>query len=771
MNALGDSSNEIPLGDFRRFDELCDEIEQLIQRGEGVDLSAFLGRVEARLRERLIEEVLAMYGEHSPSEVDGTPVETLVRRNPELRVEIEQAAKNSLGNQETEHFEPVANNQAPLPPTPRRKKSRGLRIRCPHCSNHVELIGDTSFDSVSCTVCGSTFSLVDRSTETRMAEALQKIDRFELVSRIGVGGFGTVWKARDTELDRAVAVKIPRYGQLTPAEIEQFFREARSVAQLRHPNIVPVHEVGREGDAVFIVSDFIRGVSLADLLTGKRHSPREAAELCITIAKALDHAHRKGVIHRDLKPSNVMIDGDGTPFLMDFGLAKREAEEVTMTVEGQIVGTPAYMSPEQAGGQSAWADRRTDVYSLGVMLFELLTGDLPFRGNAQMQVHQRLNEDAPNVRSLNRHLPKDLATICAKCLEREPGSRYQTAKHVADELTRYLEQKPILARPLSVPAQFVRWAARRPWQAALLGMTIFLAIAGPTAALTFSRQKSMIASALTEKANLVQEREKQVRDAKTDIERLTRQLTVWEGMADESQMWPRDERDAPKRQQLSSLWAVRKAELREGSAAERPLNRARRLLALAILCEHLDDLPQAELALVDAKELLRQIRQSDSSVSIALAEADCLERLAAIVDRKTGPLGGAETAESQRSREQMRDLLKQARDLRRRVANEHPEDPLLQAFRLDAELRTNLAVGFKAAGDDLLAARDLSQQLATLWPTSTDEIYRLACLLAGRQSYLSELPAESKPPVDHEQRSSVTEAAPAASPGVTDSTD
>jgi len=197
--------------------------------------------------------------------------------------------------------------------TPSRKDSRGLHIRCPHCSNPVELVTDTPYEQVCCSSCGSMFSLVDRGDSTRMSTPLKTIDRFDLIARLGVGGFGTVWKARDRELDRVVAVKIPRRGQLSPTQIEQFFREARTAAQLRHPNIVPVHEVGREGDTLFIVSDFVRGVTLSDWLTGNRPNTLEVLELCIPIADALHHAHQHGVVHRDLKPSNIMIDECSQP--------------------------------------------------------------------------------------------------------------------------------------------------------------------------------------------------------------------------------------------------------------------------------------------------------------------------------------------------------------------------------------------------------------------------------------------------------------------------
>lgn len=175
----------------------------------------------------------------------------------------------------------------------------GLHVRCPHCRNPIELLTDAQLASVQCPSCGSDFSLVDdESVATRDARGVTELAHFKLVERVGMGAFGSVWKALDTRLDRTVAVKIPRAGQLTPQQQEQFLREARTAAQLRHPRIVPVHEVGREGDTLYIVSDFIRGLTLADWLTGQQPTVREAATLSSVIAEALDYAHEKGVVHR-----------------------------------------------------------------------------------------------------------------------------------------------------------------------------------------------------------------------------------------------------------------------------------------------------------------------------------------------------------------------------------------------------------------------------------------------------------------------------------------
>ncbi len=262
-------------------------------------------------------------------------------------------------------------------------------------------------------------------------------------------------------------MKIPHRGHLEAAEVEQFLREARTVAQLKHPNIVGIHEVGREGDTVYIVTDLIRGVPLSDWLTGQRLTVREAAELCRKIADALHHTHQMGVIHRDLKPQNIMIDADRQPHLTDFGLARREAGEITMTLDGQVLGTPAYMSPEQAQGQAHRAGPGSDLYSLGVILFELLTGELPFRGNARMLIHQVIHEEAPSPRELNGNVPLDLETICLKCLEKEPERRYATAMELSAELGRFLAGEPIHAHPVTLLGRTWRWCRRNRVTSAL----------------------------------------------------------------------------------------------------------------------------------------------------------------------------------------------------------------------------------------------------------------------------------------------------------------
>ncbi|MFO1096258.1 MAG: serine/threonine-protein kinase [Planctomycetaceae bacterium] len=302
------------------------------------------------------------------------------------------------------------------------------------------------------------------------------IGRFRVLKVLGEGSFGAVYLAEDPQLDRRVAIKVTKVGVLTTrSDVDRFQREAKAAAQLRHPNIVPVYEVGRIGRSSFLAYEFIDGHTLGSRLKEAKKLPaREAAQMMHAISGALGYAHELGIIHRDMKPDNVLVDKHGQPHIADFGLARRDSGEMDKTREGGLMGTPLYMSPEQASGRSHEADARADVWSLGVMLREMLTGVLPFQGKLTEILIGIQTTEPPSIRTLDPSLPKDLETICQKCLSKDPALRYANGTELAAELDRYLRGEPILARPLSMPARMVRWAKRNPKEAFAAGLIVAL---------------------------------------------------------------------------------------------------------------------------------------------------------------------------------------------------------------------------------------------------------------------------------------------------------
>lgn len=366
-------------------------------------------------------------------------------------------------------------------------------IRCPHCEQRVEL-PRIDPGQVACPNCGDQFTVASRS-EMHAPDlvAPDRLGRFEILELLGKGAFGLVYRARDPELSREVAIKVPRSGRLRgQEEVERFLREARSAARLRHPGIISVYETGSDEGIPYIVSECILGETLADSVARARPGFRQAAEWVRDLAQALAYAHGEGITHRDLKPANVILDAAGKPHVSDFGLARLEGEDVTVTLDGEILGTPAYMSPEQARGDHDQVGPSSDIYSLGVILYELLCHERPFRGSRTMLVYQVLQEEPRKPRSLNDHIPRDLETICLKAMNKDPLKRYETAADLAADLKRFLCGEAILARPVGLPERAWRWSRRRPLVAGLLGLVglLLIAVLGVSVVLTFQAEET-----------------------------------------------------------------------------------------------------------------------------------------------------------------------------------------------------------------------------------------------------------------------------------------
>ncbi len=293
----------------------------------------------------------------------------------------------------------------------------------------------------------------------------REFGKYQLLEELGRGGMGVVFRAWQSDLRRHVAVKMILHSRLASQDdVRRFYIEAQSAGGLNHANIVRIHEVGQVGGQHFFTMEYIDGENLAERLKQTSYEPDEAARLVAAVARAVHYLHQHGVIHRDLKPSNILLDGDGQPHVTDFGLAKIfDATDSGTTQSGTIVGTPSYMSPEQAAGHASQVSPLCDVYSLGAILYELLSGRPPFQRETPLDTLVEVLEGEPTLISKqNPAVPRDLELICFKCLEKDPEKRYTSAESLAEDLERYLCGEAIEARPSGLWSKMKRWARREP---------------------------------------------------------------------------------------------------------------------------------------------------------------------------------------------------------------------------------------------------------------------------------------------------------------------
>ena len=329
----------------------------------------------------------------------------------------------------------------------------------------------------------------------QLPQRIRYVGNYEILEEIARGGMGVVFKARQTRLNRLVALKMLLGSLLaTPAAIRRFQHEARIAARLDHPRIVPIHEIGEFEGHPWYTMDYVPGLSLdGEVRPGPLDASR-AARLVRQIAETIQFAHDQGVLHRDLKPANILLDSDGDPLVADFGLAKLNRNQdlegmETLTATGQVVGTPSYMSPEQATGRLGNVNVQTDVWALGGVLYACLTGRPPFAAATAVDtLLQVMRHEPVEPRELNPSVPRNLENICLKCLNKEPRHRYLTAAAVAEDLERFESGRPVQARPLRTPTKVWRWTKRNPVTASLSLLSVMLLVVGTAVSAMFAIQ-------------------------------------------------------------------------------------------------------------------------------------------------------------------------------------------------------------------------------------------------------------------------------------------
>ncbi len=354
---------------------------------------------------------------------------------------------------------------------------------CPACSKQTP--AQTRNDP---TLIMSAAELATVSSLPEGGGKLRYFGDYELIEEIARGGMGVVFKARQVSLNRIVAVKMILAGNLaSEADVKRFRTEAEAVANLTHPNIVTIHEVGDQNGYQFFSMPYIEGGSLAKQVESGRwvlDDGRSAARLVVQVARAIQYAHEHGILHRDVKPGNILLDATGTPYVTDFGLAKRVSGEGSVTLEGAVLGTPSFMAPEQAAGRITQLTAAADVYSIGAVLYYLLTSRPPFIAESPLDILvQVLEGEVISPRALNPKMSAELEHVCRRCLEKSPGNRYASATELAEDLDRFLRSEPLAAQPMDLSARALHWARRRP---ALISRLIIVAICVVVAQITYS---------------------------------------------------------------------------------------------------------------------------------------------------------------------------------------------------------------------------------------------------------------------------------------------
>lgn len=363
-----------------------------------------------------------------------------------------------------------------------------MLIKCPDskCNHRWEVLALPSSGKVTCPNCKKLFVAKQRnsSIHTKKKSSVSSttlpstIGRFAVQNFLGAGAFGKVFRAHDPELDRDIALKLmPTQSKDNARQQQRFLREAKAAARLRHPHIVAVFDAGVSAGQYYLASAFIEGTTLSDAVREEKLDLRRSAIIARQLAQALAYAHRKDIVHRDVKSANVMIDSRGDAFLMDFGLASRQDITETITAEGAVIGTPAYMAPEQAQGQKGKPLPASDQYSLGIILYEMICGQLPFIGPPATVIYNAIHTEPKAPRAINQEIPLDLERICLKAIAKDPEDRYESCQALADDLRRWLDGEPVKARKRGIWERAKNWCKREPKLALATGIASFCLLA------------------------------------------------------------------------------------------------------------------------------------------------------------------------------------------------------------------------------------------------------------------------------------------------------
>jgi tetratricopeptide (TPR) repeat protein/predicted Ser/Thr protein kinase len=440
------------LADLQQIDAVCDRFEVAWRNGRRPDMAEFLAEVPASVRAQCFRDLLSLDLEYRRRLGEQPDARMYCDRFPDFEAPVATAFKSQSANSTRVHGD---RNNRPGSPTFGSSASPG-----------TEGAGQLGF-------------FLNEPQWFKEAG-------YEVLGELGRGGMGVVLKAHQVSLDRTVALKVVKSGRFaSEAELIRFQTEAEAVAQLDHPHIVPIYEVGQCRGQHFFSMKFVNGTSLDRRLEEFAGDPHASARLVATAARAVHHAHQRGILHRDLKPANVLVDEKGEPHVTDFGLAKRLDGSQEATQSGALLGTPSYMSPEQASGSRDVISTSTDVYGLGTILYAMLAGRAPFAGTTLVDTLEMVRNQIPEPPTLlNSRVPRDLEIICLKCLEKEPQRRYQSSLALAEDLERWLLGMPILARPVSAATRVLLWCRRNPALAAM-GALLVLALLGGIAGIAW----------------------------------------------------------------------------------------------------------------------------------------------------------------------------------------------------------------------------------------------------------------------------------------------